>query len=162
MRETDPRLTWMRANSGTLLLILSTLFFPPSLYLSLFSSSRSCFLCFFFFFGVILRFCFPEKKIGLEFSGTTRLPPLFPLVSDTVDRRWGSSILIELRASTGDTVRILFLSFSFIFRQFYSFRIGGEFFIFTSCGGKKKDISFVFDNLTILFLSFKLIGLSYL
>lgn len=43
----------------------------------------------FFFFGVILRFCFPEKKIGLEFSGTTRLPPLFPLVSDTVDRRWG-------------------------------------------------------------------------
>lgn len=115
------------------------------------------FSLFFFFFGVILRFCFPEKKIGLEFSGTTRLPPLFPLVSDTVDRRWGSSILIELRASTGDTVRILFLSFSFIFRQFYSFRIGGEFFIFTSCGGKKKDISFVFDNLTILFLSFKLI-----
>lgn len=114
------------------------------------------FSLFFFFFGVILRFCFPEKKIGLEFSGTTRLPPLFPLVSDTVDRRWGSSILIELRASTGDTVRILFISFSFIFRQFYSFRIGGEFFIFTSCG-KKKDISFVFDNLTILFLSFKLI-----
>lgn len=73
----------------------------------------------------------------------------------------GSSILIELRASTGDTVRILFLSFSFIFRQFYSFRIGEEFFIFTSCG-KKKDISFVFGNLTILFLIFKLIRLSYL
>lgn len=160
MRETDPRLTWMRANSGTLLLILSTLFFPPSLYLSLFSSSRSCFLCF-FFFGVILRFCFPEKKIGLEFSGTTRLLCflLFPIRSIADG---GSSILIELRASTGDTVRILFISFSFIFRQFYSFRIGGEFFIFTSCGGKKKDISFVFDNLTILFLSFKLIGLSYL
>lgn len=84
---------------------------------------------------------------------------LFPIRS-IADR--GSSILIELRASTGDTVRILFLFFSFIFRQFYSFRIGGEFFIFTSCGGKKKDISFVFDNLTILFLSFKLIGLSYL
>lgn len=157
MRETDPRLTWMRANSGTLLLILSTLFFPPSLYLSLFSSSRSCFLCF-FFFGVILRFCFPEKKIGLEFSGTTRLPPLFPLVSDTVDRRWGvldfDRVTSEYRRYCANSFSLFFFSF---FRQFYSFRIGGEFFIFTSCGGKKKDISFVFDNLTILFLIFKLI-----
>lgn len=90
---------------------------------------------------MILRFCFPEKKIGLEFSGTTRLPPLFPIRSIADG---GSSILIELRASTGDTVRILFISFFFsFFRQFYSFRIGGEFFIFTSCGGKKKNISFV-------------------
>lgn len=69
------------------------------------------FSLFFFFFGVILRFCFPEKKIGLEFSGTTRLPPLFPLVSDTVDRRWG---VLDFDRVTGDTVRILFISFFFL------------------------------------------------
>lgn len=155
MRETDPRLTWMRANSGTLLLILSTLFFPPSLYLSLFSSSRSCFLCFFFWSDIKVLFSREENWTGIFRNNEA---PLFPLVSDTVDRRWGvldfDRVTSEYRRYCANSFSLFFFSF---FRQFYSFRIGEEFFIFTSCGGKKKDISFVFDNLTILFLSFKLI-----
>lgn len=155
MRETDPRLTWMRANSGTLLLILSTLFFPPSLYLSLFSSSRSCFLCFFFFFWSDIKVLFSREE---NWTGIFRNNEATSFVSDTVDRRWGvldfDRVTSEYRRYCANSFSLFFFSF---FRQFYSFRIGGEFFIFTSCGGKKKDISFVFDNLTILFLIFKLI-----
>lgn len=54
-------------------------------------------------------------------------------------------------------MRILFFFFfSFIFRQFYSFRVAsGKGFIFFGGGKKKKDFStFVFDNLIFKSIGF--------
>lgn len=95
MRETDPRLTWMRTNSGTLLLILSSLFFSNlSLSLLLDSFVRRVFS----FFGNSIKVLFPREGNWTEIFRNNEAASF-----DTVDRRYsstikrdGSSTLIEL------------------------------------------------------------------
>lgn len=99
MRETDPRLTWMRTNSGTLLLILSSLFFS-NLSLSLSLLLDSFVRRVFSFFGNSIKVLFPREGNWTEIFRNNEAASF---VSDTVDRRYsstikrdGSSTLIEL------------------------------------------------------------------